>query len=73
MGKKMLLPTDFSKSSWNAIQYAIKLYEHQECDFYILNTYTKDSYGLASISLLDPDGSFNKLSNTLWQSGKHSF
>ena len=62
MGKKMLLPTDFSNSSWNAIQYAIKLYEHQECDFYILNTYTKDTYGLASISLLDPDEAFNKLS-----------
>jgi nucleotide-binding universal stress UspA family protein len=62
MGKKILLPTDFSKSSWNAIRYAIKLYENQECDFYILNTYAKDAYGLDSLILLDPDDAFNKLS-----------
>ncbi len=62
MGKNLLLPTDFSSNSWNAIQYAIKLYENHECDFYILNTYWKDVYGLDSISQLDPDEAFNKLS-----------
>ena len=61
MIKKILLPTDFSKNSWCAIQYAINLYENQECDFYILNTYTKDSYGSDSNVILDPDKSFNKL------------
>ncbi|MBM1107645.1 universal stress protein [Aurantibacter crassamenti] len=62
MGKKILLPTDFSKSSWNAIQYAIKLFEGRDCDFYILNTYMKDTHGLNSYTLLDPDEAFNKLS-----------
>lgn len=36
MEKKLLLPTDFSKHSWNAIQYAIKLYEQRPCDFLYL-------------------------------------
>ncbi|CAM4161823.1 universal stress protein [Zobellia nedashkovskayae] len=62
MGKKILLPTDFSKYSLNAIQYAIKLYENKDCDFYILNTYAKDTHGLDSLTLLDPDEAFNKLS-----------
>ncbi len=62
MGKKLLLPTDFSNTSWYAIQYAIKLYENHECDFYILNAYSKDVYGLDSVSLLDPDEAFNKFS-----------
>jgi len=62
MGKKLLLPTDFSKNSWNAIMYAIKLFENHECDFYVLNTYSKDVYGLDSVTLLDPDEAFNKLS-----------
>lgn len=62
MEKKLLLPTDFSKNSWNAIQYAIKLYEHNACDFYILNTYSKDVHSIDSNILLDPDEAFNKFS-----------
>ncbi|SNR28192.1 Nucleotide-binding universal stress protein, UspA family [Maribacter sedimenticola] len=62
MVKKLLLPTDFSKNSWNAIQYAIQLYKNQECDFYILNTYAKEAHGLDNITLLDPDEAFNKYS-----------
>lgn len=69
MTKKILLTTDFSTSSWNAIQYAIKLYKNQECDFYILNTYAKDVYGLDSYVLLDPDEVFNKLSENLSKEG----
>lgn len=38
--KKILLPTDFSPNAWNATKYAISLYRHEECEFYILNTYT---------------------------------
>lgn len=62
MEKKILLPTDFSSNSWNAIRYAIKLYENQDCDFYILNTYAKDAHGLGNYVLLDPDDTFNKMS-----------
>lgn len=61
MGKKILLPTDFSKNSWYAIQYAMKLYENQDCDFFILNTYATDAQGVKSNMILDPDRSFNKM------------
>ncbi len=60
MEKKILVPTDFSKASWNALQYAIKLYEKYECDFYILNSYSKETHGSDTMTLLDPDEAFNK-------------
>lgn len=62
MEKKLLLPTDFSKNSWNAIQYAIKLYENHNCDFYILHTYSKEIHGRDYGTLLDPDETFNAYS-----------
>ena len=42
--KKILLPTDFSKNSWNAIKYALQLYKDQECNFILLHTYTPIVY-----------------------------
>lgn len=42
--KKILLPTDFSKNAWNAIDYALQFFENEECLFYILNTYTPSFY-----------------------------
>ncbi|MGB1312579.1 universal stress protein [Bizionia paragorgiae] len=33
--KNILLPTDFSKNSWNAINYAIQFFQNQKCNFYI--------------------------------------
>ena len=42
--KKILLPTDFSENSWNAIKYALQLYKDQECDFSLLHTYTPMIY-----------------------------
>lgn len=43
MRKKILLPTDFSKNAWNAVEYAIKLYKDVECDFYLLNIFKAES------------------------------
>lgn len=42
--KSILLPTDFSKSSINAINYAVKLFEGISCDFYILNVQKASSF-----------------------------
>ncbi|MFH4964026.1 universal stress protein [Gaetbulibacter sp. M235] len=42
--KKILLPTDFSENSWNAIKYALQLFKNETCKFYILNTYTPVVY-----------------------------
>lgn len=38
--KKILLPTDFSENSWDAIKYALQLFKEQKCNFMLLNTYT---------------------------------
>lgn len=35
--KNILLPTDFSDNSWNAIAYAINMYKNEVCNFYLLN------------------------------------
>lgn len=42
MKRKILLPTDFSNNAWNAINYAINLFESDICDFYILNAFSAD-------------------------------
>ncbi len=35
--KNVLIPTDFSANSWNALQYAERLFENEACNFYILH------------------------------------
>ena len=35
--KSILLPTDFSKNSWNAIKYALQFFEKSNCHFYLLH------------------------------------
>ncbi|MCK5442735.1 MAG: universal stress protein [Maribacter sp.] len=36
---KILLPSDFSDNSQKAIDYAIYLFEKEECTFYLLHAY----------------------------------
>ncbi|RXG11651.1 nucleotide-binding universal stress UspA family protein [Leeuwenhoekiella aestuarii] len=38
--KRILLPTDFSEDSFNAIQYALQLMQSETCTFVLLHTYT---------------------------------
>jgi len=38
--KTILLPTDFSENSWNAIKYALQLFKDETCKFLLLHTYT---------------------------------
>ncbi len=42
--KKILLPTDFSENSWNAIAYALQLFKNETCKFFLLNTFTPVIY-----------------------------
>lgn len=37
--KHILLPTDFSETSINAMEYAVQLFMHDDCTFHVLNTY----------------------------------
>jgi len=43
MKKRILCYTDFSENALNAINYAIKLYEQEACEFYILNAFQADT------------------------------
>lgn len=42
--KTILLPTDFSKNSLNAIQYAVDMFQNLECNFYLLNVQKASSF-----------------------------
>ncbi len=35
--KNVLIPTDFSENSWNAICYALNFFEKERCSFYVLH------------------------------------
>ncbi len=37
--KHILLPTDFSDNSWNAIKYAVQLYKDEKCTLHLFNAY----------------------------------
>jgi len=54
--KKILLPTDFSKNSLNAIRYAVQLFRDEKCVFYILNTYTPTIYFVEFLPLSPESG-----------------
>lgn len=38
------MPTDFSDNAWNAISYAVQLFENEPCEFYFLHTYVPAFY-----------------------------
>lgn len=52
--KKILLPTDFSENSWNAIAYALQLFKNKTCEFYLLNTYTPIIYHVEFV-IIEPN------------------
>ncbi|WP_378182641.1 universal stress protein [Aquimarina sp. SS2-1] len=37
--KRILVPTDFSNNAYSALFYAARLFQHQACQFFILNTF----------------------------------
>src|SRR5699024_3046103 len=39
-----LIPTDFSKNAFNAIEYAMALFQDKTCEFYFLHTYFLPGY-----------------------------
>lgn len=42
--KTILLPTDFSKNSMNAIDFAMAMYKNVSCEFYIINVQKASSF-----------------------------
>lgn len=55
MEKRILLPTDFSENSLNAIEYSLRLFENKKCTFYFLNAYQVDEYA-HMITVPEPGG-----------------
>lgn len=51
--KTILLPTDFSENSWNAIKYALNLFETTPCTFYLLHV-NNSNYIMANDSAYVP-------------------
>ncbi len=58
----ILLPTDFSDNAWSAIIYTLKLYQHETCTFYLLNSQKVASSRISSFS--------NKLLTTMLENSK---
>lgn len=52
--KSILLPTDFSQNSHNAITYTIEMYREEEVNFIILHTYKVFEYYEKSILTAEP-------------------
>ena len=46
--KRIILPTDFSKNAWNAIEYALAIFKDVPCEFFILNAYQVGASGLGT-------------------------
>ncbi len=53
MRKNILIPTDFSKNSWNALNYALSLFKDDKCTFYLVNTF--QLYYFTTDSLIVPE------------------
>ncbi|MCG2461764.1 universal stress protein [Flavobacteriaceae bacterium F89] len=56
MDKRILLPTDFSKTARNAIRYALDLYADRKCSFHFLNVYQVDSYAITGSTYRPEEG-----------------
>jgi nucleotide-binding universal stress UspA family protein len=61
--KKIILPTDFSDTAINAIKYALKIFEHDFCRFYILNAYQQDIYESDALITIETLNEVSKIAN----------
>ncbi|MBT8297900.1 MAG: universal stress protein, partial [Maribacter sp.] len=48
---QILIPTDFSKNAWNALEYGLKLFESINCTFYLLHINPIPTYSGAGTSV----------------------
>ncbi|WP_346882558.1 universal stress protein [uncultured Algibacter sp.] len=58
--RNILLPTDFSKNSVNAINYALQLFENWECTFYVLNVQKQSDFILDDFMTVPANSSVNR-------------
>jgi len=58
--KKILLPTDFSINSLNAIHYAVELFKNEACEFYVLNVIKTSSFITDDLMTMTPSETLYK-------------
>lgn len=56
--KNILIPTDFSENSWNAVRYGLAFFKDTECDFYLLHVsliynYTSGESPIMQLTAID--------------------
>lgn len=60
----VLLPTDFSENSMNAIRYALEFFKYQRTEFYIMHAYRNEFYDSDELSSSgNADAVFEELKN----------
>jgi nucleotide-binding universal stress UspA family protein len=69
MRKKIVLPTDFSRNAWGAINYAMDLFKNESCDFYVLNTYTTTGPEMEKLMIANPDKNLSEIAEEQAQKG----
>lgn len=55
MNTQILMPTDFSDNSLNAIRYALKLYAASECTFYLMHIYEINPFSMQNSAYIIPE------------------
>lgn len=58
--KAILLPTDFSSNSLNAIEYAVAMFQDQPCNFYLLNVQKASSFISDDMLVVDSSATIYK-------------
>lgn len=67
--RKILIPTDFSENSMNAIKYATEHFKHGPCEIYLLHAYADEVY---DIKRQHQDAQFEDLKNKVCQAAEGS-
>jgi nucleotide-binding universal stress UspA family protein len=65
----ILVPTDFSRNSWNAIKYGLELYKDRNCTFYLLHIHPIPPYSGAGSSV---KASLGLMEETILKKSKES-
>ena len=65
--KNILIPTDFSENSWNAIKYALSFFKNTTCNFYLLHVTLIPNYAAGDVPIIPTEVA---LENTLLKQAK---
>ncbi len=69
MKRKILIPTDFSRNSWNALEYALQLYKEDNCVFYILNVFSATENIMDNLINFEPGSELFEIAKSKSENG----